>query len=863
MTLFHLREFWSTNLGDDEEFDKLSICVANIDNEPDGFDKIIVGSFNGIVRIFKIILNNNNNDQIKTNEQNLFQISDQLLEVDFKNPILQIASGYLLNSANVQLAILHPNKLCVYSISSTSGVTDHGTSYNILLIYELEFSHKAVNMLIGPLGQTTKGKDIICIQNIESTFEFYENETFSFGYNWNHRQTNNNNGLLKKFPIDFTYIPNRDFIIIVDDLYTIQCYQYRELAMNSTTANNSFNNNNDGQGKISVPEWSYEFGEPIIDLQTVQLDRWYIGILGEKNLCVLRDNGTLFFVKKFDSNPSCFCIFGNDKKDSIIILIGTHMNNMLLYQNDILRWATKIPFIPIAIRRANLNDITGSIVLLSDQGQLTVGYLGTNPSLRIIALPLLQTNTGNNEKIEEELMELKKMINFEHMNSNQNQNQIENERENRLTDGPIDINLIECQKNQQSERLMIMIIELIPSKTIHNIKLLLHQNDFYIIEPEEILIDKLDQRQQFQLRIQFKHENLLSLSTKIKYSIMYTMDNVSRIITKNLFIPFECLVKLISSSSTSTTTTMNGGQKYSIKILFTKSSSSTTDSKSTQLLSNLFGDLFQTNHSNNFSFCFENYEQIHSTIKIQWSESNVTIIVESNDLGGLYITLQQLFWRILTNKSPETKKIESIQMNFNLIDQLQLAISNRINRKNQMKKIKDEISKFSQHYRVLQKRILVKSKDKTPASLDNFSKLLTLIQKKITKNIDNIIHLEKLINICNYHVWTILNIWRLILEQGRKSNSTDSLEKFSKLIQIYQLSNFNNDWEELFLQSILEIFQMNKDLVKMIQMIEPKQQQQQQQKQKQQQNEQKILLNIFNQIQEKLSIDLISIEFSN
>ena len=46
----------------------------------------------------------------------------------------------------------------VFSLVATSGVTDHGTSYNILLIYELEFSHKAVNMLIGPLGQTTKGK---------------------------------------------------------------------------------------------------------------------------------------------------------------------------------------------------------------------------------------------------------------------------------------------------------------------------------------------------------------------------------------------------------------------------------------------------------------------------------------------------------------------------------------------------------------------------------------------------------------------------------------------------------------------------------------------------------------------------------
>lgn len=39
MTLFHLREFWTTNLGNDEEFDKCSICVSNIDNEPDGFGK--------------------------------------------------------------------------------------------------------------------------------------------------------------------------------------------------------------------------------------------------------------------------------------------------------------------------------------------------------------------------------------------------------------------------------------------------------------------------------------------------------------------------------------------------------------------------------------------------------------------------------------------------------------------------------------------------------------------------------------------------------------------------------------------------------------------------------------------------------
>ncbi|OTF81659.1 PTHB1-like protein, partial [Euroglyphus maynei] len=245
--------------------------------------------------------------------------------------------------------------------------------------------------------------------------------------------------------MEFTYIPNRDLIVLVDELYTVQCYRYQELAMNSTTTTTTTNlqNNNEDlkNGKVSVSEWSYAFGEPIIDIQTVQLDRWFIVILGEKNLLVLRDNGTLYFVKKFDSIPSCFCVFSNDKKDSLIILIGTQMSNMLVYQNDILRWATKIPFIPIAIRRANLNDITGSIVLLSDQGQLTVGYLGTNPSLRIIALPSLTSNSVNNEKIEEELRELKKMINFEQANLGYSQT---DEQLNKFSNA-INLKLIECE----------------------------------------------------------------------------------------------------------------------------------------------------------------------------------------------------------------------------------------------------------------------------------------------------------------------------------------------------------------------------------------------------------------------------------
>ena len=53
MSIFSGRDWWSTTVGDNEEFDHNSICIANIDNDPDGEDKIVVGSFEGKLRVLR------------------------------------------------------------------------------------------------------------------------------------------------------------------------------------------------------------------------------------------------------------------------------------------------------------------------------------------------------------------------------------------------------------------------------------------------------------------------------------------------------------------------------------------------------------------------------------------------------------------------------------------------------------------------------------------------------------------------------------------------------------------------------------------------------------------------------------------
>lgn len=54
MSIFQAKEWWSATVGENEEFDHNSICLGNIDNDTTfKEDKIVVGSFEGKLRVFK------------------------------------------------------------------------------------------------------------------------------------------------------------------------------------------------------------------------------------------------------------------------------------------------------------------------------------------------------------------------------------------------------------------------------------------------------------------------------------------------------------------------------------------------------------------------------------------------------------------------------------------------------------------------------------------------------------------------------------------------------------------------------------------------------------------------------------------
>lgn len=92
MSLFKVCTFWSAKCGDcDANYDSqlLHCCRFGVDGKEK--DYIVVGSHSGYLSIFKPNALNDIDDEFDS-----FKPTDQLMEIQLPNPIIQISSGKFL-----------------------------------------------------------------------------------------------------------------------------------------------------------------------------------------------------------------------------------------------------------------------------------------------------------------------------------------------------------------------------------------------------------------------------------------------------------------------------------------------------------------------------------------------------------------------------------------------------------------------------------------------------------------------------------------------------------------------------------------------------------------------------------------------
>ncbi|XP_050771762.1 protein PTHB1 isoform X2 [Gymnogyps californianus] len=392
MSLFKARDWWSTILGEKEEFDQGCMCVADVDNSGSGQDKIIVGSYMGYLRIF-------NPHPVKPGDG--IQPQDLLLEVQLREPILQVEVGkFVSGTEGLHLAVLHCRKLCVYAVSGTLGSVEHGNQYQIKLMYEHNLQRMACNMTYGPFGGV-KGRDLICIQSMDGMLMLFEQESYAFGR------------FLPGFllPGPLTYSSRTDSFITVSSCQQVESYKYQVLAF-ATDADERQETEQQklSSGKRLAVDWVLNIGEQALDICVVSFNQAVssVFVLGERNFFCLKDNGQIRFMKKLDYSPSCFIPYCSVKEGTINTLIGNHSKMLNVYQDVTLKWATQLPHIPVSVKVANLQDLKGVIVTLSDNGHLQCSYLGTDPSL--FQAPRVDSREINYEEFDAEMKELQKII---------------------------------------------------------------------------------------------------------------------------------------------------------------------------------------------------------------------------------------------------------------------------------------------------------------------------------------------------------------------------------------------------------------------------------------------------------------------
>ncbi|XP_027748003.1 protein PTHB1 isoform X2 [Empidonax traillii] len=392
MSLFKARDWWSTVLGEKEEFDQGCLCVADVDNSGSGQDKVIVGSYMGYLRIF-------NPHPVKPGDEE--QPEDLLLEVQLQEPILQVEVGkFVSGTEGLHLAVLHCRKLCVYAVSGALGNVEHGNQYQIKLMYEHNLQRTACNMTYGPFGGV-KGRDLICIQSMDGMLMLFEQESYAFGR------------FLPGFllPGPLAYSSRTDSFITVSSCQQVESYKYQVLAF-ATDADERQETEQQklSSGKRLAVDWVLNIGEQALDICVVSFNQGIssVFVLGERNFFCLKDNGQIRFMKKLDYSPSCFIPYCSVQEGTINTLIGNHNKMLNVYQDVTLKWATQLPHIPVSVKVANFQDLKGVIVTLTDDGHLQCSYLGTDPS--IFQAPKVDAREINYEEMNAEMKELQKII---------------------------------------------------------------------------------------------------------------------------------------------------------------------------------------------------------------------------------------------------------------------------------------------------------------------------------------------------------------------------------------------------------------------------------------------------------------------
>jgi Bardet-Biedl syndrome 9 protein len=364
MSIFTARELWSTRVGQNgEEFDSRCVAVGNADNRKGASHCIVVGSLQGMLRIWRP-------------EKRDFSPSDMLLEQDLGAPILQVSLGkFSRQFGPTCIGILHPRSFTVYELSnSLSAQGDNGSGIvQLHLLYTHQLQHVAHMFCSGPFGSRgAQDNDLVCVQSMDGLLSFFDDRAFLFAR------------FLPLFlvPGPLVYVRDTDAFVTVNSSFELMAIKFQAIASSDgqTGSSTASDYAADMSASASSPgsaieigttkrlqiDWSLQLGEMALDIQCAKQQQittsaFDIIVLCEHHIFSVSPNGVIRTQKRLGYHPMCIKaypvadLFTSHPISNLIV--ASAEGQLRVYSDSNVVWMARLPFVACSVLIAQVLDL--------------------------------------------------------------------------------------------------------------------------------------------------------------------------------------------------------------------------------------------------------------------------------------------------------------------------------------------------------------------------------------------------------------------------------------------------------------------------------------------------------------------------
>ncbi|CAK1582085.1 unnamed protein product [Parnassius mnemosyne] len=769
MSLFKVRQWWSNARSHSVETNDniQNIACMKIDkfNSHNDSDCILLSEGNHL-KLYKPCLGQDSS----------------LLETELDDIVLQIETGkFIGTSGDREIIILHPQCYIIYELHRKGGLTDAGDQNHIEPLIKHYFKRRAYNLTCGPFG-SSKSRDLICVQSLDSTLSFFDQDTFLFMCMFN--------DILIPGPV--SYVASSDLFIICKSTWALEIYSYQQLRELSELSLR--------QNKNNIPQWTYNAGEEISSVQVIRTSNNFSSIiaLGERHLYAFQDNGLMKDIIRLDYTPICFHCYligwYYEPGARLLVMVVSDDSRLFVYEGTTLLWACDLMTKTLSISRCFLNSLPGGIVSLGPNGVLTVNYLGTEPDLNPNVN--LTNEPVDPEQIHVELESIEeslKQITADDKGVTVDITNVERTIVIKANVGKPVQNTFE-QINQNSDSvLQFLQCPLIVMITCEEPKLIQSIQITYICSPpfefteSTKCIDDVNGTEIIETRVFLLNENDLS-DTQIK--ILFTIvDQTGKVVTlyKSVLLP-------LSLYCTINDTVLDNQLKLNINV-------NDTCLDFGQIFTDFMPDqlIKLENTPNTITF---KYRTTGNTITLKGKDQEYSI--ESNDFPEIASILVYFLHKLNEHYMRSNIGIRltlkpSMDFILQMIHRFLKSIETHSKERIKLKKLEDDLDTLQRQFTVIQKRLLVQYGSLPPGDCDPLEFLMRDTHDRLTRIVQEIIQSKDIV--CRAGS-TLASIGHLIVCILRNI-STDTLKVslIEEMLSLDSLHTYCQEWEEVVTQS--------------------------------------------------------------